>query len=119
MATTNSLSGSVLGAPSRVELAEGTVVAEFIRDPHRLSPSSARAASAVHSKRVPTCETTADANVDADETTRLIVRRHSSNADSRTHDGANVELPSHDPNLPADTSLNSYLNFIKNIYIPI
>ena len=101
-----SSSDSGLGAPSRVDLAEGTVVAEFIRDPHRVSPPSARAAPAV-SERVPTCETT-DANADADETTRLIVRRHSSNADSRTHDGANVEAPSHDPHLPADTSLNSY-----------
>ena len=110
----SALESGPLCAPSRVELAEGTVAAEFIRDHHRVSQPSVRAAPpAVHFERVTTCETT-DADADADETTRLIVRRHSSNTDSQTpspsrnNDGSNVELPSHDPHLPVDTSLNSY-----------
>ena len=105
-----------LCAASRVEVAEGTVAAEFIRDHHRISPPSAHAVPpTLHCERVTSCETK---DADADETTRLIVRRHSSITDSqmpsnsrkndRSYNSGITEFPSHDPHMPVDTSLNSY-----------
>lgn len=116
-------SGLVSPLHSRVDLSEGAVSAEFVRDARRQSLSSASAsASARVAPMPPSLKSENDSLLmqasgpeAADETTRLLVRsRRSSLVDSpsrhsthETSNSENVEFSSRNAQLPVDNSLTS------------